>query len=67
MKGIEILYLPTLESGWTLLIEVGSLKYVVGCQCPPGTVLDEKNKKCVKPEQCDLCYPIIYHLDAQAI
>ena len=29
-----------------------TLQCVVGCQCPPGTVLDEKNKKCVKPEQC---------------
>ena len=25
---------------------------VEGCQCPPGTVLDEKNKKCVMPDQC---------------
>jgi len=25
---------------------------VVGCQCPIGTVLDEVQKKCVKPNQC---------------
>ena len=25
---------------------------VPGCQCPFGTVLDEENKRCVKPELC---------------
>lgn len=27
---------------------------VVGCQCPPGTVLDEANNKCVKKEDCGM-------------
>ncbi|XP_065913510.1 keratin-associated protein 16-1-like [Dysidea avara] len=33
-----------------------TLQCVVGCQCPSGTVLDEKNRKCVKPDQCE-CPP----------
>ena len=28
---------------------------VAGCQCPNGTVLDEKNNKCVLRKDCGTC------------
>ena len=31
-----------------------TLQCVVGCQCPSGTVLEERRKKCVTPDQCGM-------------